>query len=215
MHSLTDDQKVKTQSRAFLINITAISTIVEVVYVQIYLEIYFLLFCKIWDCFQSYFRENALLGHWKLFESRVINNTITVFTKNLRFFRQIKAFTKEVMYVCSVCCTCIYEQNPISRKNKGSKSDFPKTIFNVIVVVCITTSKTQMSQSFFKTSSSFMRCKCHFALESEPLSETETTSAMSVYQIFRNISPMIYHNLSRLHVGLQTLVAKCFCLAEF
>ena len=63
MHSLTDDQKVKTQSRTFLINITAISTIVEVVYVQIYLEIYFLLFCKIWDCFQSYFRENALLGH--------------------------------------------------------------------------------------------------------------------------------------------------------
>lgn len=37
MHSLTDDQKVKTQSRAFLINITAISTIIEVLYVQIYL----------------------------------------------------------------------------------------------------------------------------------------------------------------------------------
>ena len=109
----------------------------------------------------------------------------------------------------------IHERNPISRKNKGSKSDFPKLFFNVIVAVCINTSKIQMSQSFFKTSSSFMRCKCHFALESEPLSETETTSAMSVYQIFRNISPMIYHNLSRFKLRLQNLVAKCFGLAEF
>ena len=100
-------------------------------------------------------------------------------------------------------------------KIKGAKPIFPKLFFNVIVVVCITTSKTQMSQSFFKTSSSFMRCKCHFALESEPLSETETTSAMSVYQIFRNISPMIYHNLSRFKLRLQNLVAKCFGLAEF
>ena len=108
-----------------------------------------------------------------------------------------------------------HERNPISRKNKGSKSDFQKLFFNVIVAVCINTSKIQMSQSFFKTSSSFMRCKCHFALESEPLSETETTSAMSVYQIFRNISPMIYHNLSRLQLRLQNLVAKCFGLAEF
>ena len=134
---------------------------------------------------------------------------------NKFLFSKIGLTRCQTLYVCSVCCTCIYEQNPISRKNKGSKSDFQKLFFNVIVAVCINTSKIQMSQSFFKTSSSFMRCKCHFALESEPLSETETTSAMSVYQIFRNISPMIYHNLSRLHVGLQTLVAKCFCLAEF